>query len=1527
MADPVTDPVTTYIGGLQADQQTKADTWAAFRSKSPDDFTGYLQQSKLPQQAKADLWAMHQQHVAAFQKAQNMLASEAVEHQRQAVAQQAQPGLLSRIWNFNFSKYLPGYQAETEKLRGIQNSTNEAGPLQLTKASDAFEAPGMLALHAISPRAYDITKRTIAGTEEDLATDQSKLGNLALAAVGGAAASGSALASRLLLLLSPVFAYQGGKQVVQGGKKIAGAANNNERAEGAAEVAGGLGNLTLLGAGFMGGGAHAQKPVEAVATTEPLAARPEVKPLYNLTGSTAEGNVAVSHGETTQVTGTAAGHKEFVNTNSTAQVETVAPKKSTQEWYHGTAVENVESILKNGIRPTKQAENDAPIVSLTQNEKYARQYPSRPGQRAVVVANVPEHTLDTSTTKFTEEAYSKQTVPPSAIKEVRIYDEQNNLLKTTRPSAGGSTPDENQTALPEASGKKPPQSTEKRLDPREYADSLAEHLNSLVKPGETNTEANLSATAVGRIRRVLSIDARGMSVQDLLHKVNNWRNTDEIQKYLEKQKTGTGESGAAQATPVSRPAETSQGTGATGQAQGNFGTLETAFIKQYGAEHGQAIQELQRSAINEEAYKSAFKTYANHTRGGDPDALKTAIDVATRRLEYGRVGGNQPRYSQSQLRAMADNHLHVLFKGWEGLTDSQLAYRRVYEKLTSPQVEQQIAASGNPALLARYEALKQRTGGMDSSPIKNLAGKIAPGNQLSPGDLVRGTLRERLAQLDMHNQQARAAIRTEMTRMDQYSVQDTLGFIDRMEHGVQQPNSQDQKIADWARTELDSRRDAINALGTGKFDQFIENYFPHLWSNVGKAAAVFQGGRRGSMTGSANFLKARDYETFMDGIKAGLEPVSYNPIKMVLQRLGEMDKYLMAHKVLDDQIKVGTAKWVPEDANRFTPQNQIPEGWTRLKNDMLFGRSKLPASGGLPEAGSYYFHPDVARVLDSYLSPGLHGNPLYDAAAKYNNVVNMSNLGMAVFHGTETAFNAAVSTGSLGLAKLFRGDVLGAAKDMAKTSSLVYPVIDQYLRGNDLLKAGLEPSKYAGMAQELDRLQKAGGRLQMPQEYQNMHAELLKTQLKSIKDSPWWGDQVRTGKLPKAASIAWNTVGAAFEKMSYPLMQMLVPRVKLGAFAQLAEETVQRLGPNVSDEMLRHELGKAWDSVDNRFGELVHDNLFWDRTYKDLAHIGFRSLGWNLGTFRELGGGAADATRFVRGGSLTPRLAYSIMLPMVVAYTGALINAANGHTPSTLLDYFYPPDKNGNRSYLKTYVNDAVQFVKHPIDTIGHKASPLLAQAYEIMYNKDFYGNEISHGRSEYGFLGQFAHLSSYQEYASYLGKSSLPFSVQNFMKFRQEGGGDLSSVVKSAAGILPAPNWVGKTDAEQLAATYHAQNAPPAMRTKEEEVEAQAMNDLRTQYKQGKIGMDGLFKAVDQGKIGANKLDQIVSESEMSDLARNVTSLKDYQALEVYERATPAERKELYPILLDKMDGITDKHAKPYSDELAARYKRALNL
>jgi hypothetical protein len=200
------------------------------------------------------------------------------------------------------------------------------------------------------------------------------------------------------------------------------------------------------------------------------------------------------------------------------------------------------------------------------------------------------------------------------------------------------------------------------------------------------------------------------------------------------------------------------------------------------------------------------------------------------------------------------------------------------------------------------------------------------------------------------------------------------------------------------------------------------------------------------LQGGSGFLKPREYDYLIDGLKAGLEPVTYNPIRMALLRIHEIDKFLMAHQIKANLQVQGLARWFKE--------GQAPVGWVKL-DDRIFKPSvsetrtnllgeEVP-TGGHTSYGQYYAPKDAARVINNYLSPGLGANSVYRSVRLYNNLVNSVNLGMSAFHGFEVSFNAAATDLALAIDKvLYRGDIKGAIAPAGRALSLGGSMLDHY---------------------------------------------------------------------------------------------------------------------------------------------------------------------------------------------------------------------------------------------------------------------------------------------------------------------------------------------------------------------------------------------------------------------------------------------------------------------------------------------------
>src|SRR5438046_3331236 len=108
------------------------------------------------------------------------------------------------------------------------------------------------------------------------------------------------------------------------------------------------------------------------------------------------------------------------------------------------------------------------------------------------------------------------------------------------------------------------------------------------------------------------------------------------------------------------------------------------------------------------------------------------------------------------------------------------------------------------------------------------------------------------------------------------------------------------------------------------------------------------------------------------------------------------------------------------------------------------------------------------------------------------------------------------------------------------------------------------------------------------------------------------------------AVTAWRAVPTALQGVMKPLFQIYIPNLKYSLFLrQMSEQAAEHTADLENGTMTRAELARqVVDSVENRFGELNFDNLFWNRTIKSAMQLIFRSATYKLGSVRELSGAA-----------------------------------------------------------------------------------------------------------------------------------------------------------------------------------------------------------------------------------------------------------------------------------------------------------------
>jgi len=141
---------------------------------------------------------------------------------------------------------------------------------------------------------------------------------------------------------------------------------------------------------------------------------------------------------------------------------------------------------------------------------------------------------------------------------------------------------------------------------------------------------------------------------------------------------------------------------------------------------------------------------------------------------------------------------------------------------------------------------------------------------------------------------------------------------------------------------------------------------------------------------------------------------------------------------------------------------------------------------------------------------------------------------------------------------------------------------------------------------------------------------------------------------------------------------------------------------------------------------------------RDVGHIAVRSLGWNLGTIRELGGGVADLAKGRMTSpegmkQLTDRASYVIAMPILTAMMGSVYGyMKTGKAPETVKDMMFPKtggvDAQGgeNRANMPGYMKDAVEWGMQPGQTAKGKVHPLWPAIYQMMNNEQWNGAAIT---------------------------------------------------------------------------------------------------------------------------------------------------------------------------------------------------------
>lgn len=605
--------------------------------------------------------------------------------------------------------------------------------------------------------------------------------------------------------------------------------------------------------------------------------------------------------------------------------------------------------------------------------------------------------------------------------------------------------------------------------------------------------------------------------------------------------------------------------------------------------------------------------------------------------------------------------------------------------------------------------------------------------------------------------------------------------------------------------------------------------------------------------------------------------------------------------------------------------------------------------------GHYYGPPEAVRIMERYLSPGLSGSRAYRTLRVLGGAMTQVQLGFSAFHLVATGLESIISKTAVGAERVSRGAVLPGLKDLAVSPAA--PFINLW-KGDQALKAlrtqAPSTQRFANIASQIIQ---GGGREGWDPFWHN-HTAVAKW-------AQAWRNVVAeagAGNYPGAAVRTGvgllRTFPMLIEAQAKLVMEFWVPRMKMAAFLDLARLELDDLGEQPDLVEGRKALAKAWDSVDNRFGELVYDNLFWDRRLKDFLLAMMRAPGWSLGTWRELFGaipaqaghlaklsGAAGGgkipmrlrdvgpdeegqPRYEAGREpwLTHKFAYFLSALFWIAVFGAVTQYLHtGKKPGEQddgaidesqipLDLYFPRREREEgawkRIVLPTQLRDvwaAAHNFPYGLGTMAsHKLNPLVTALSEFLKNEDYWGTEI---HSEEDTIPD-----QVKDVLTQLAKELRPISVQSI----EQSGHKAESIL----GFTPAPSYVTRTPMEN----YLRDIAPPTHRTKAQGEAAAARRALRTEARADRAGAKETARSdVQSGALTTKQAVGALKTANTPGIVFSFQNLDLPRALHAYELADPEERRTLQPYLRRKLANAQVAPAERQA--LTDRAKRALAL
>ncbi len=745
-----------------------------------------------------------------------------------------------------------------------------------------------------------------------------------------------------------------------------------------------------------------------------------------------------------------------------------------------------------------------------------------------------------------------------------------------------------------------------------------------------------------------------------------------------------------------------------------------------------------------------------------------------------------------------------------------------------------------------------------------------------------------------------------IAELSKLSRQEQIDLIDKIQTGYK-ISEFPENLREYARLHREiedslwmKANDALSDSDPAARIAYLEGHVRNFWKVLPKGLEEeinrrgFEGLWRRPLEGTRAPLY-QQYYTLKEGMEKGGVPFTTNLLEIT--RLNHEDTYklITAHDMWNAIGSIGHRKFI-----KFG--EVIPEGFRPL-NDRIANRYFPPK-----EAGRWVVEDNVGRLLENYLSRDyVRESPALRGIMGIKNITTALELGFSAFHASFITWETIASQIGLGMRKIWnQGMIKEGLKDILEAPITPYKT---YKIGKDIVRLFKTPDEF---------IASTGG-----QEFLKMFPEGKEM----IGDLFWGGGSVRMAEAYRINSIntfrenlnSKNYIGAALRSvpalsqwMMKPLFENYIPSLKRAVFfKEFSNELLGRHADLMSGKVTRPEIARnVWTFVENRFGEMNFDNLWWNRTFKSSLQMVVRSVTWKLGNIRGYGkaitGQSAELLSALKEGrmpKLTQEMAWVWGLASVTAAMAGITQYAfTGKQPEDWKDLVYPQiDKAGGRLSLPTYMRDLFHATHSPIKYMSSSLAGWIGRFNDVINNKDFYGVQI-HDPSENVIsqrIDDLIHLAP------------LPFSVESMKRMKQEGEPPSRQLI-GFFGATKAPYWIERTNAEQKASELKAAHLPVGGRTTKDFERGQLVRNYARRYQEATLKgdptdeiMSQLHDDVKSGKLYMQDLLNFRRRISKEPLIESVMHLPFRDVLEVWNVASTEERKKLAPILNTKFYGL----------------------